>query len=65
LLEGKPNMLRLTAAFLGLAILAALFGFGAAFGFSWGWARLLFFIFTALAVLSFVSGLYRWRAYLN
>ena len=58
-------MLRLSAAFLGLAILAALFGFGAAFGFSWEWARLSFFIFTALAVLSFVGGLYRWRAYLN
>ena len=57
-------MIRLAAAFLGLAVLAALFGFGA-FGFWWVWARLLFFVFTALAVLSFVGGAYRWRAYLN
>jgi uncharacterized membrane protein YtjA (UPF0391 family) len=59
------TMFRLTAGFLGLAILAALFGFGAVFDFSWGWARLLFFLFAALALLSFVGGAYRWRAYLN
>ena len=59
------TMLRLAAAFLSLACIAALFGFGAVFGFSWGLARLLFFMFTALTVLSFVGVAYRWRAYLN
>ena len=59
------TMLKLAVAFLGLAFLAAFFGFGAVYDFSWGWARLLFFIFTALALLSFVGVAYRWRAYLN
>jgi uncharacterized membrane protein YtjA (UPF0391 family) len=59
------TMLRLTGAFLILALVAALFGFGSVFSHSWDGARILFFIFTVLAVLSFVVGAYRWRTYLN
>jgi uncharacterized membrane protein YtjA (UPF0391 family) len=58
-------MLRLTVVFLFLALIAALFGFGSVLSYSWEGARILFFIFTVLAVLSFVAGAYRWRALLN
>ena len=49
-------MLRLAAVFLVIALIAALFGFGSVFGFSWEGARILFFIFAVLAVLSLVGG---------
>ncbi len=58
-------MLRLAAVFLVIALIAALFGFESVFSFSWEGARILFFIFTVLAVLSLVGGAYRRRAFLN
>jgi uncharacterized membrane protein YtjA (UPF0391 family) len=58
-------MLRLAAAFLVLALIAGLVGFRSVFGFSWDGARIVFFIFAVLAVLSVVAGAYRRRAYLN
>jgi uncharacterized membrane protein YtjA (UPF0391 family) len=58
-------MLRIAAVFLVIALIAALFGFGSVFSFSWEGARILFFIFTVLAVLSLVVVAYRRRAFLN
>lgn len=50
-------MLRLAVVFLVVALLAALFGFGLVADYSFSAARLLFFIFLVLAVLSFVATL--------
>ena len=58
-------MLRVATVFLALALIAALFGFGSALGVSWEGARLLFFAFAVLAVLSLVGAAYRRRAVLN
>jgi uncharacterized membrane protein YtjA (UPF0391 family) len=58
-------MLRLAAVFLVIALIAALFGFGSFFRFSWEGARIVFLIFAILAVLSLVGGAYRRRAFLN
>ncbi len=51
-------MLRLAIAFLVIALLAALLGFGNIANFSWEGAKILFFVFLILAVLSFF-GSYR------
>jgi uncharacterized membrane protein YtjA (UPF0391 family) len=58
-------MLHLSVVFLVIALIAALFGFGSFFSLSCDGAGVLFFIFTVLAVLSFVGGAYSRRAYLN
>ena len=58
-------MLRLAAVFAVLALIAGLIGFGSVSHFSWDGARILFFIFAVLAVLSLVGGAYRMRALLN
>ena len=58
-------MLCLSVVFLVIVLIAALFGFGHFSRFSWDEARVLFFIFTVLAVLSLVGGAYSRRAYLN
>jgi uncharacterized membrane protein YtjA (UPF0391 family) len=58
-------MLRLAAVFLAIALIAASSGFGPVFRFSWDGARIVFFIFAVLAVLSLVGGAYRKRAFLN
>ncbi len=58
-------MLRLAALFLVIALIAALFGFGYVHEFSWEGARIVFFVFAVLSVLSLVGGAYRRRAYLN
>lgn len=50
-------MLRLAVVFLVVALLSALFGFGLVADYSFSAARLLFFIFLVLAVLSFVATL--------
>jgi uncharacterized membrane protein YtjA (UPF0391 family) len=52
-------MLRLALAFLVIALLAALFGFGLVANFSYGAAQILFFVFLVLAVLSFLGGSFR------
>jgi uncharacterized membrane protein YtjA (UPF0391 family) len=52
-------MLRLGVLFLVIALLAALFGFGLVADMSYDAAKILFFIFVVLAVVSMVAG--GWR----
>ena len=53
-------MLRTTiglgVAFLVIALIAALVGFGAVESLAWRGAKILFFVFLVLAVLAFVGG---------
>ena len=58
-------MLRLSAGFFTIALIAALFGFGSVFSFSWEGSRILFFIFTVLAVMCLIGAAYRKRDLLN
>jgi uncharacterized membrane protein YtjA (UPF0391 family) len=51
-------MLRLAVLFLVIALVAAFFGFGGVANLSWAGAKILFFIFLVLAVLSALGG---WR----
>ena len=50
-------MLRLALVFLLVSILAAVFGFGNIAGVSMDFARILFFIFVVLFVISLIFGL--------
>ncbi len=52
-------MLRLALVFLVVALIAALFGFGAVAGISYDAAKIFFFIFIVLAVLSFLGGAFQ------
>ena len=52
-------MLRLAIAFLVVALLAALFGFNLIAGLSYDAAKILFFVFLVLAVLSVIAGAVR------
>jgi uncharacterized membrane protein YtjA (UPF0391 family) len=52
-------MLRLALIFLVVALVAALFGFGLVANLSYSAAKILFFIFLVLAVLSFIGGMTR------
>jgi uncharacterized membrane protein YtjA (UPF0391 family) len=56
-------MLRLAVLFLIVALLAAFFGYGGVASLSWEGARIFFFIFLILAVLTFLGGGYRNRMY--
>lgn len=57
-------MLRLAILFLVIALIAAFLGFGEVASFSWVGARILFFVFLVLAVLSFLGhGFARRRPY--
>jgi len=58
-------MLRLAIVFLVIALLAAFFGFAGVASLSWDGARILFFIFLVLAVLSFLGGGFRRGHYLD
>ena len=49
-------MLRLALLFLVIALIAAFLGFGGVASLSWEGAKILFFIFIVLAVLSAVGG---------
>jgi uncharacterized membrane protein YtjA (UPF0391 family) len=49
-------MLRLAVLFLVIALVAAFAGFGNVAGFAWEGARILFFVFLVLAVLSLFMG---------
>jgi uncharacterized membrane protein YtjA (UPF0391 family) len=49
-------MLRLAVVFLVVALIAGLFGFGLVASYSWEGAKIFFFIFLVLAVLSFLGG---------
>jgi uncharacterized membrane protein YtjA (UPF0391 family) len=52
--------LSLGVTYLVLALISAPFGFGALPGYSWWWAKPLFFAFLALAALAFVGGAWAW-----
>jgi uncharacterized membrane protein YtjA (UPF0391 family) len=52
-------MLRLAVLFLVIALIAALFGFGGVASISWGGAKIFFFIFLVLAILSAIGGYWR------
>jgi uncharacterized membrane protein YtjA (UPF0391 family) len=53
-------MLRWAIVFLVIALIAALFGFGLVSGIAYDAAKILFFVFIVLAVLSFLGG-FVWR----
>jgi uncharacterized membrane protein YtjA (UPF0391 family) len=55
-------MLRLAILFFVIALIAAFIGFGGVASYSWEGAKILFFIFLVLAVLSFLGHGYR-RSY--
>lgn len=50
------NVLGLGVLFLAIALIAALFGFGVVSAESWFIAKIFFFVFLVLAVLTFVGG---------
>jgi uncharacterized membrane protein YtjA (UPF0391 family) len=52
-------MLRFAVAFLLIALIAAVLGFGGIAGEFMVGAKILFFVFLVLAVLSFLGGSYR------
>jgi uncharacterized membrane protein YtjA (UPF0391 family) len=52
-------MLRIALLFLVIALVAGVFGFGLVASLSFEAARLLFFVFLVLAVLTFLGGLLR------
>jgi uncharacterized membrane protein YtjA (UPF0391 family) len=52
-------MLRLAILFVVVALIAALFGFGLVADMSFDIAKILFFVFVVLAVLSFLGGMLR------
>ena len=52
-------MLRLAILFLIIALIAALFGFGLVSGMAYGAAKIFFFVFIVLAILSFLGGALR------
>jgi len=54
-------MLRLAIVFLIIAMIAAVFGYGSIEHYSWEGAKILFFIFLVLAVLSFIGYGFRGR----
>ena len=54
-------MLRMAIAFLIVALVAALFGFGLLADFSFDAAKILFFVFLVLAVVSFIADAFRGR----
>lgn len=58
-------MLRLAVGFLIVALIAAAFGFGGVASYSWEGAKIIFFIFLVLALLSFVGGAYKRRSSLR
>ena len=55
-------MLRYAIAFLVIALVAALFGYGGVAGYSMEGAKILFFVFIVLAVLTFLGGRFRGRS---
>ena len=58
-------MLRLAVVFLVVAVVAALFGFVGVASYSWEGAKILFFVFLVLAVLSYLVGGSRRRSVLG
>jgi uncharacterized membrane protein YtjA (UPF0391 family) len=64
-LKEDLTMLRLAVAFLVIALVAALFGFVGVASYSWEGAKILFFVFLVLAVLSFLVGGSRRRSFVG
>jgi uncharacterized membrane protein YtjA (UPF0391 family) len=62
-LKENPTMLRLAILFLVIALIAAFFGFANVENYSWAGAKILFFVFIVLAVLSILGHGFRRRAY--
>jgi uncharacterized membrane protein YtjA (UPF0391 family) len=58
-------MLRLAVVFLVVALVAALFGFVGVASYSWEGAKIVFFVFFVLAVLSFLVGGSRRRSFVG
>lgn len=52
-------MLRLALLFLVIALIAAFFGFGLVAGMAYDAAKIFFFIFVVLAVITFIGGALR------
>jgi len=52
----ETTMLRLAIVFLVIALLAALFGFTSVAGTAYAGARILFFVFIVLFVISLIAG---------
>ena len=55
-------MLGWALIFLVIAVIAAIFGFGAIAGTAAGIAQVLFYIFLAVFIISLLAGLFRSRA---
>ncbi len=55
------STISLGVTFLVIALIAALVGFGAVESIAWEGARVFFFIFLVLAVLSFLGGGFYYR----
>jgi len=54
-------MLRMALVFLVIALIAALFGFGLLADFTFDAAKIMFFVFLVLAVVSFIADAFRGR----
>jgi uncharacterized membrane protein YtjA (UPF0391 family) len=59
----RTAMLRLAIVFLVVALLAGLFGFIGIGSLAWEGAKIFFFIFLVLAVLSFLGGFFTNRSH--
>lgn len=55
----EVSMLYYAAVFFVIALIAAVFGFGGIAAGAAGIAKILFFVFIALTVISFLAGLFR------
>ena len=54
-------MLRMALVFLVIALIAALFGFGLIADYTFSAAKIMFFVFLVLAVVSFIADAFRGR----
>ena len=57
------SMLRIAIVFLVIALVAAFLGYGGVASYSWEGARILFFVFIVLALLSFRGHGFRRRPF--
>jgi uncharacterized membrane protein YtjA (UPF0391 family) len=55
-------MVRLAIVFLVIALVAAFLGYGGVASMSWDGAKVVFFVFLVLAVLSFLGSWFRRRS---
>jgi len=59
LTDKENHMLRMAVVFLIIALIAAFMGFGLVSDFSYTAAKVLFFVFLVLAILSLIGGAVR------